>query len=79
MLNLLALSLSSVHCVQLLSAIRRNIHLLRIVYRDWRRIPTQIAQLPKRPQEQAVVPIHHLHRVFNGILLAYAQVLEASI
>jgi hypothetical protein len=28
-INLLALSLSSVHCVQLLSTIRRDIHLLR--------------------------------------------------
>jgi len=29
--DLLVLSLSSVHCVQLLSAIRRDVHLLRII------------------------------------------------
>src|SRR5262249_58220023 len=39
----------------------------------------QIAQLSKRPQEKPIVPVHHLHCVFNGVLFAYARVLEGSI
>jgi hypothetical protein len=43
---------------------------LRIIDRDRRRVAPKIAQLPKRPQEQPIVPIHHLHCMLNGILLA---------
>jgi hypothetical protein len=56
-----------------------NIDLLRIIDRDGCRVPAQIPQLPKGAQEKPIVPIHHLHCMFNGVLFAHARMLESSI
>jgi hypothetical protein len=47
--------------IDLLPAIRRDIHLLRVIDRDRRRITPQIAQLPQRSQEKLVLLIRHLY------------------
>src|SRR5262245_2354066 len=47
-INLLSFYLDGIH---LMSSVRRDIHLLRNIDRNWSRIPPQSAQLPKRSQE----------------------------
>jgi len=68
LLNLLALSLSPVHCVQLLSAIRRDVHLLRIIDRDWCRIPPQITHCAKCALESPLITISHLRGMLAYLL-----------